>query len=42
MNKNTGYNVNQIFCCLKYKPKLIIFYPGMSDDGLLFHSDKWP
>lgn len=42
MNKNTGYNVNQIFCYLKYKLKLILFHLGMSDDALLFHSDKWP
>ena len=42
MNKNTGYKVNQIFCYLKYKLKLVLFHPGMSDDALLFHSDKWP
>lgn len=42
MSRNTRYNINQMFGCLKYKSKLIIFHPGMSDDALLLHSNKWP
>lgn len=42
VNKNTGYDVNQMFCCLEYKSNLTTASLEMSDDALLLPTNKWP